>query len=300
MAEQAAGEGNKVRRRLLLAGGAVAVLAVLLLAAGDLAQHVHGPYRVLLPLVRAALVAATGWVVSGTLERAFREARFRANGKRMALVRVVLRLTLYTLVLFGVLGALGLSPGGLAFGGAFLTVVIGLAGQSVLGNVLSGMVLVFTHPFEVGDSVTLLPAGYAGTVMDLTLLHTVLRQDDGSSLVIPSATVLQAAIHNHGPAQPERHRWVLEGPGGADAGPWLARVEAVARALGAEGVQVVDASPGVTRVAVSLEAEGTDAQAKDRFLRALLASAAPAGDGAGDRGEGGEGVGDRHAETSCG
>ena len=56
----------------------------------------------------------------------------------------------------------GLKPGTLAVGGAFTAVILGLAAQQVLGNVLAGIVLLGSRPFRVGERIRLQGGGWPG------------------------------------------------------------------------------------------------------------------------------------------
>jgi small-conductance mechanosensitive channel len=110
------------------------------------------------------------------------------------------------------LASLGVGLSSVVFGSAFLTVIIGLAGQSLFGNLIAGIGLVLFHPFEVGERISfvawqypiLMPSfphealkpGYAGTVTDINLMYTSLITDDGIPLVVPNGIIIQSAIHN--------------------------------------------------------------------------------------------------------
>ena len=56
----------------------------------------------------------------------------------------------------------GLDPRTLAVGGAFTAVVVGLAAQQTLGNLIAGTVLLSARPFRVGDRVRFQGGGLAG------------------------------------------------------------------------------------------------------------------------------------------
>ena len=84
-----------------------------------------------------------------------------------------------------------------ALGTALLTslgvasVVVGLAAQSALGNLISGISLVLYRPFEVDDRVQVaVPGGLeTGVVERLTLGYTVLRTDDKRRIVVPNSVM---------------------------------------------------------------------------------------------------------------
>lgn len=79
-----------------------------------------------------------------------------------------------------------------------LSVVLGLAAQSTLGNLISGISLVLYRPFKLGDRLQVpVPTGTeTGTVESINLGYTVLRTADERRLVIPNSTMAgQASIN---------------------------------------------------------------------------------------------------------
>jgi small-conductance mechanosensitive channel len=71
------------------------------------------------------------------------------------------------------------------------SVVIGLAAQNTLGNVIAGFALLLYRPFRIGDRVQLAgPLGVAtGTVESLSLGYTMIRDDDGRRVIVPNSTM---------------------------------------------------------------------------------------------------------------
>src|SRR5947208_84638 len=56
----------------------------------------------------------------------------------------------------------GLQAGALVTGGAITAVVLGLAAQQTLGNVIAGIMLISSHPFVVGEKIKLRAGALAG------------------------------------------------------------------------------------------------------------------------------------------
>jgi small-conductance mechanosensitive channel len=71
------------------------------------------------------------------------------------------------------------------------SVVIGLAAQSTLGNLIAGISLILYRPFKIGDRVQIsAPSGQEiGMVISIDLGYTVLRTTDNRLLVIPNSNV---------------------------------------------------------------------------------------------------------------
>lgn len=79
-----------------------------------------------------------------------------------------------------------------------LSVVVGLATQSTLGNLISGVSLVLYRPFRLGDRLQVAgPKGMeTGVVESINLGTTVLRTADDRRLVIPNNTMSSQIIIN--------------------------------------------------------------------------------------------------------
>ncbi|HEY1990984.1 MAG TPA: mechanosensitive ion channel domain-containing protein [Gammaproteobacteria bacterium] len=70
-------------------------------------------------------------------------------------------------------------------------VVIGIAAQSTLSNLVAGFSLVLYRPFHVGDEVQLTtPKGLtSGTVTNLSLGYTMLHDKDGEEIIVPNSVM---------------------------------------------------------------------------------------------------------------
>lgn len=103
-------------------------------------------------------------------------------------------LALVTIVLVS-LRIAGVDFGAVALGASVTAVIIGLAAQQTVGNILAGFVLISTHPFQVGDRVRFNGFGMdvEGTVAAHGLLHLTLT-DGEDTVKIPNNTALTMSI----------------------------------------------------------------------------------------------------------
>jgi small conductance mechanosensitive channel len=73
---------------------------------------------------------------------------------------------------------------------------VALAMQGLLGNVVAGLTIIFTHPFHVGDYISI--GDEEGEVLDITLFSTTLGHTDRSKVVIPNRKIVGEILHNYG------------------------------------------------------------------------------------------------------
>lgn len=83
-------------------------------------------------------------------------------------------------------------------GAGIASVVVGLAAQSTLGNLVSGISLVLYKPFRLGDRIQITaPTGMeTGVVEDMTLGYTVLRTYDNRRIVMANSKIATEAMIN--------------------------------------------------------------------------------------------------------
>ena len=146
----------------------------------------------------AVAMVGLGWLLARDLGRFAAPALFRRMDPATAgTVSFLIRLTMIAAAVLLSLRVGGLDPATLAVGGAITAVVIGLAAQQTLGNLIAGMVLIAARPFRVGDRVRLQAGAVAGqiegVVGSLGLLYTTFAQGQ-DSIMVPNNVVLSAAV----------------------------------------------------------------------------------------------------------
>ncbi|KYG76078.1 MULTISPECIES: mechanosensitive ion channel domain-containing protein [Roseivirga] len=76
-----------------------------------------------------------------------------------------------------------------------IAAIIGFASQAAFSNIVSGIFIVIFKPFRVGDIVRISNL-YSGTVEDITLRHTVIKDFENKRLIIPNSVISAETIHN--------------------------------------------------------------------------------------------------------
>ena len=148
-------------------------------------------------VVVAVLIMVAGYYAGRWAGRALGRAlvKFKLEPPVLSLMERVAHLGV--LGLFGIMALQNLGVellpliAGLGIAGAG----IALAMQGVLGNLVAGLTIIFSHPFRVGDYISIVKE--EGVVQDITLFNTTLEHADLSRVVIPNRKIVGEILHNY-------------------------------------------------------------------------------------------------------
>lgn len=150
-----------------------------------------------IPRLVVGLVAlAIALLIARYAAKAFRRA-LEATAADFMVVNVIANIARYTLIfialLFG-LAAAGIPIGTVLGGLAVLGIAIAFAVQDIGENLISGILVMFRKPFQVGDQI--ITGDYEGTVADIDLRATTLVDYDGETILIPNRDVYRNPLTN--------------------------------------------------------------------------------------------------------
>lgn len=106
----------------------------------------------------------------------------------LSLVRSIGIVVIAVLVVFMVLGALGINLGPLLAGAGVVGLAVSFGAQSLVKDVIAGLFILFENQFGVGDVIRLEPS-ISGVVERMTLRVVVLRDTYGVVHVVPNGEI---------------------------------------------------------------------------------------------------------------
>lgn len=80
--------------------------------------------------------------------------------------------------------------------GGVLALVISLAAQESVGNLIAGIVIIMFKPFCIGDLIKINNGEYIGYVEEITLRHTIIRTYEHNRITIPNSIINKSSIEN--------------------------------------------------------------------------------------------------------
>jgi len=146
-------------------------------------------YAVLVLLATRAVVRLWRWV--------FQTKFLTRSGMDVGLQDSITTISVYIIWMLGILVALhvfGLNTASLAVAFGALGIGLGFGLQNIFNNFVSGIILLFERPIQVGDDVEI--NGTWATVKKINVRSTVVQTYDNASLIIPNADFVSTQVTN--------------------------------------------------------------------------------------------------------
>ncbi len=149
-------------------------------------------------LISALIVYLLCYIAIKILCRAFGkilDASRHLDASLKSFFRSSIKAGLWTIAAIIIAGTLGIPVTSLVAVLSVVGVALSLALQGLLSNLFSGITILTTHPFKVGDYVEI--GGREGTVKSIGLFYTGIITTDNRVVYAPNGTVTSAQIINH-------------------------------------------------------------------------------------------------------
>ena len=142
-------------------------------------------------LIAVYAVRAFTEALGGALEGYLGLGRARSAAKFVSII-------LYGIVIMMAITGAGFDLSGLLVGGALTGVIVGIAAQASLSNIIAGVVILFARPYSAGMYVTVRTTAfggveYSGQVRDAGLFYTTLRRNR-KEIRIPNSLMVASVV----------------------------------------------------------------------------------------------------------
>ena len=119
----------------------------------------------------------------------------------------VIRIVLYFILVVTVIGILGIETSSFIALFASAGVAVGMALSGTLQNFAGGVLILLLKPYKIGDYIEV--QGYAGTVRDIQIFHTIICTADNKSIIIPNGGLSTGSVNNWSREDYRRVDWTI-------------------------------------------------------------------------------------------
>lgn len=150
-----------------------------------------------LPYILAGIIVlAIFWVLTKLIRWAFLSAtrKTRMDTQLRILISRLIAVVMFVIAIFTALSVVieSFNFGQVVAGLGFTSFVVGFATKDILSNFLSGILILWQRPFNIGDY--LFVGSNQGKVEHIGVRATKLRKDDGEAILIPNGEMYSSAL----------------------------------------------------------------------------------------------------------
>ncbi|MDR0509953.1 MAG: mechanosensitive ion channel [Rikenellaceae bacterium] len=145
-------------------------------------------------------------IIRRTLERVMKRRQVDMSLQRFVLSCTQVALT--ALLLVCIVSIIGVKTTGLTAIFAATSLGIGMAMSGTLQNFASGVMILLTKTYRIGDYIE--AQGQAGTVKEIRLFHTCINTVDNKTIVIPNGLISNGIVNNYSAEPDRRLEWTFD------------------------------------------------------------------------------------------
>ncbi len=153
----------------------------------------HGCKKIIVGIV----IIAVGFWITKFLVNRFKNSRFNSKIDEAAkfYIEKAISIIFRCIVIISAVGYLGVPLASITAAVGSVGLALGLALQGGLSNIAGGIILIFTHPFKIGDYVSI--DKLTGTVEVINIYYTEIITPDNQKILIPNGTAANSEIINY-------------------------------------------------------------------------------------------------------
>jgi small-conductance mechanosensitive channel len=140
------------------------------------------------------ITIAVSFVVISSIRGALKRISTKMPAQFIASVSFFLILAISAIASMILLYIWGVQPQTILVGGGVAAVVVGIGVSTVVGNILSGALMLTTFPAKIGDSIFIVNDNVHGVIREISTLYTTINTESGMEYVVPNSAIIQGII----------------------------------------------------------------------------------------------------------
>ncbi len=143
------------------------------------------------------LILAIGFWITKFIVKRFKKSKLTEKLDTAAKIYMenAISIVLRLIVVISAIAYLGVPMASVTAALGSVGLALGLALQGGLSNIAGGIILLFTHPFKIGDYVSV--DNLTGTVEAINIYYTEIITPDNQKILIPNGTAANSEIINY-------------------------------------------------------------------------------------------------------
>jgi small conductance mechanosensitive channel len=137
---------------------------------------------------------AISFVLITTIRRVIHKSIPMISKHLMAVISSFIIILVSLIAIIVLLYLWNFDPETILVGGGVVAIVVGIALSTIVGNILSGGLVLTTFPSKIGDAVFVVNDNIHGVIEEVNLLYTKVITDAGTEYFVPNNAVVQGNV----------------------------------------------------------------------------------------------------------
>jgi small conductance mechanosensitive channel len=95
---------------------------------------------------------------------------------------------------FAILYQLNVNPQEVLISGGVAAIILGIGLSTIIGNILSGGLILTTYPAKIGDYIHVISDNIQGRIDEINMFYTKIQTDEGKEYIIPNNAIIQGNV----------------------------------------------------------------------------------------------------------
>ncbi len=179
-------------------------------------QITSGVVKFTLTLLLAVIVFYIGKLIINKIHKVVSKLLIKRQieASLTSFILSLIQIVLYFVLIITVISILGIETSSFIAIFASAGIAVGMALSGTLQNFAGGVLIILLKPYKVGDYIE--AQGYAGTVKEIQIFHTIINTPDNKSIIIPNGGLSTGSINNYSKEDYRRVDWNISLEYGTD------------------------------------------------------------------------------------
>ncbi len=147
-----------------------------------------------LQIIRSMAIVVVAFIISRSLRKMILNLAGKISLHLASTISFFAIIMISLLTIIALMYQLDVDAQAILVGGGVTAVIIGIALSTIVGNILSGALVLTTFPAKIGDSIFIVNDNIHGKIAEVNLLYTKVKTDQGSEYFVPNNAVVQGIV----------------------------------------------------------------------------------------------------------
>lgn len=145
-------------------------------------------------IVSVIAIVTIAFAVITATRRLLKEFASKTHPQFSASLTFFIMILITLVASLAILHQLNVNPQEILISGGVAAIILGIGVSTIVGNILSGGLILTTYPAKIGDSIHVVSDNIRGKIDEINMFYTKIQTDEGKEYIIPNNAIIQGNV----------------------------------------------------------------------------------------------------------